>query len=211
MLGIELHTRRRNRMNGRVTACDARGFSIAVDQAFGNCPRFIQQRAWSATPDPAPSASGEATPQRHLDAAAREHIARADTFFVASAVRAEDATAPYAVDVSHRGGKPGFVRVDGDMLTIPDFAGNLFFNTLGNLLLNPRAGLLFVDFETGDLLQVTGTTEIVFDGDEVASFEGAERLWRLRVEGMVRRRGGLRLRWTVGAYSPDAVATGAWA
>ena len=74
------------------------------------------------------------------------------------------------------------------MLTIPDFAGNLHFNTLGNLLLNPRAGLTFVDFTTGDLLQLTGSTELVLEGDEVATFQGAERLWRLKVEQFVRRR-----------------------
>src|SRR3546814_14766932 len=66
-------------------------------------------------------------------------------------------------DVSHRGGRPGFVRVTEDdgrsVLTIPDFSGNQFFNTLGNIAINPRAGLLFVDFATGDLLTLTGRSE----------------------------------------------------
>ena len=58
--------------------------------------------------------------------------------------------------MSHRGGKPGFVGVQGDTLAIPDFRGNRFYNTLGNLLGDPRAGLLFVDFASGDILQIQG-------------------------------------------------------
>ena len=120
-------------------------------------------------------------------AAARAMISAADTCFVASYVDVDGDTRKRAVDVSHRGGRTGFVQIDSDRLTIPDFAGNLHFNTLGNLLLNPRAGLLFIDFGNGDLLHVTGTTEIIFDGPEVAAFQGAERLWRLQVTAVVRR------------------------
>ncbi len=82
-------------------------------------------------------------------------IAAADTFFIATAVGAE-AGAAAGVDVSHRGGRPGFVQVnDHRTLTIPDYAGNHHFNTFGNLELNPRAGLLFVEFQRGDLLYLT--------------------------------------------------------
>ncbi|MDR5671235.1 pyridoxamine 5'-phosphate oxidase family protein, partial [Burkholderia cenocepacia] len=83
------------------------------------------------------------------------------------------------VDVSHRGGKAGFVRIGDDgVLTIPDFAGNLFFATLGNFRVNPRAGIVFADFETGDVLQMTGEAEVDLDSPEIAAFQGAERLWR---------------------------------
>ncbi|MBZ4358990.1 pyridoxamine 5'-phosphate oxidase family protein, partial [Mycobacterium tuberculosis] len=79
--------------------------------------------------------------------------------------------------VSHRGGMPGFVRVDdARTLTTPDFSGNRFFNTLGNLQHDPRAGLLFVDFDNGDLLYVAARAEIVWDGPLVASFDGAQRV-----------------------------------
>ena len=112
------------------------------------------------------------------------------------------------VDISHRGGRPGFVRVDGDVLTIPDFSGNRYFNTLGNLAANPRAGLLFIDFERGDTLQLSGPTELVLEGPEVASFEGAERLWRVRARRAVRRPGALALRWRFGDYAPTSLAAG---
>ena len=105
---------------------------------------------------------------------------QADTFFVASYVDHEDGDR--AVDVSHRGGRPGFVRVEGNRLTIPDYAGNLHFNTLGNLISNPRAGLLFVDFEQGNVLQVQGRAEVILDSPLIAAFEGAERIWTLDIE-----------------------------
>ena len=93
-----------------------------------------------------------------LDDAARALIAAADTFFVASRSRPEVGSGG-GLDMSHRGGRPGFVGVHGDTLAIPDFRGNRFFNTLGNLLGDPRAGLLFVDFASGDLLQLQGRAD----------------------------------------------------
>lgn len=188
LLGVDLSTRRRNRLNGVVAASDASGLGVAVRQAFGNCPQHIRVRARVDREVP----RGEAEVLRGLDTGARAAISAADTFFVASYV---DADGERSVDVSHRGGAPGFVRVDGDVLTIPDFSGNLQFNTMGNLLVNPRAGLLFVDFATGDLLQLTGDVELVFDGEELAASPEAERLWRLRVTAMVRRPGALGQRW----------------
>lgn len=192
LLGIELETRRRNRVNGRVTAVDGEGLHIAVEQAFGNCPQHIRVRQAQAAA-PALAAAEHATT---LDPAARAAIAAADTFFVASSVDEDGDPARRSVDVSHRGGPAGFIKLTGDTLTIPDYSGNLQFNTMGNLLSNPRAGLLFIDFGSGDLLQLTGRTEIVFDGEELAGQPDAERLWRLRVEQVVRRRGALGLRWS---------------
>jgi len=215
LLGIEPHTRRRNRLNGTVRAVDGTGFLVGVDQAFGNCPQYIQTRTLSFAHQPGKQTVVAAEHGQTLDDAARATIASADTFFVASYVdigaNTSDSATGRSVDVSHRGGKPGFIRIDGDVLTIPDFAGNLHFNTLGNLLLNPRAGLTFVDFTTGDLLQLTGSTELVLEGDEAAAFQGAERLWRLKVERFVRRRGALALRGRFGEYSPRLERTGSWA
>ncbi|MEP6971357.1 MAG: pyridoxamine 5'-phosphate oxidase family protein, partial [Betaproteobacteria bacterium] len=210
LLGIELHSRRRNRLNGRVSAQDVRGLTVAVEQAFGNCPQYIQTRDESSTRRTEWPPDGDAEQLAGLDDAARTMISAADTFFVASYVDPDGDISRRQVDVSHRGGKSGFVRIDGETLTIPDFAGNLQFNTLGNLLVNPRAGLLFLDFASGDLLQLSGRTEIVFDGGEVSSFQGAERLWRVTVERAVRRRGALRTRFAFGEFSPNSLLTGSW-
>ncbi|QKS28931.1 MAG: pyridoxamine 5'-phosphate oxidase family protein [Candidatus Accumulibacter similis] len=210
VLGIELQTRRRNRVNGRVVARDDRQLTLQVEHAFGNCPQYIQARNFSFAGDPAEPFCGRSEVLSTLDAEASAMIRAADTFFVASYVDPDGDAGRRQVDASHRGGKPGFVRVDADVLTIPDFAGNLHFNTLGNLQVNPRAGLLFIDFATGDLLQLAGRTELVLAGDEVGSFLGAERLWRLHVDKAVRRRRVLKLRWRLEEISPNCLMTGSW-
>lgn len=211
LLGIEPHTRRRNRVNGHVVRRDEVGFAVHVDQSFGNCPKYIQARK------PEFVARGGAAPTAHrldaLDEPARALIARADTFFIATAhpLAARSDTPAFGVDVSHRGGKPGFVRVDGNSsLTVPDFLGNFFFNTLGNLALNPRCGLLFMDFESGDLLYLAARGEVVAQGPELAAFAGAQRLLRLQVVSALRVSGVLPLRWSVAELSPALAATGSW-
>src|SRR5262245_23386459 len=155
LLFIELATRRRLRVNGRGRLHASGGFAVEVAQAFPNCPKYIQRRALASTRavgPPVTSSNGRGAPP---DLA--ERLARADTFFVAS--RGPDG----ALDVSHRGGRPGFVALDGSgVLRIPDFAGNSMFNTFGNLLRDPRAGLVFVDFEGGDVLQLVGRATLEF-------------------------------------------------
>ena len=190
LLGIEFASRRRNRANGVIMSASPRGFVLDVRQSFGNCPQYIQPRDFRTAP------AGPRSPEtlQRLDREGREAISGADTFFVASAARMDEEA--FGVDISHRGGPPGFVRVDGDTLTIPDFKGNRYFNTLGNLVSNPRAALLFVDFAKGDLLHLQGATEIIWDGPAARAFPGAERLWRFRVHRAWRKRGVLPLRWT---------------
>ncbi|MCF5665788.1 pyridoxamine 5'-phosphate oxidase family protein [Pseudomonas marginalis] len=204
LLGIDLNTRRRNRMNGRIGALDHEGFSIDVVQSFGNCPKYIQLRPVDAVARK-PGTLVERSDS--LDAAAQTTIRNADTFFVASYVEVDGQR---SVDVSHRGGNTGFVRVEGNLLTIPDFAGNLFFNTLGNLQVNPVAGLLFIDFESGDVLHVAGRTALILDGPQVALFAGAQRLWTVSVEHVVRRPAALALRWQFAEFSPFSLAMGQW-
>lgn len=211
LLGIELHTRRRNRLNGLVRRTDAAAFEVQVQQSFGNCPQYIQQREFAFARDPAAPSCAAARELDRLDDHARAMIAGADTLFVASYV--DDATRGRMVDVSHRGGRPGFVRIGPDgVLTIPDFSGNRFFNTLGNLIANPKAGLLFVDFETGDELQLTGDAKVILDSPEIAAFQGAERLWRFRPRRILHRPDALPLRWRFreDGWSPQSLRTGTW-
>jgi len=198
LLGIEPHTRRRNRANGVVGRVDAAGFSVQVTQSFGNCPKYIQPRKAEFAPRARPAA---ALMERSdaLDAEAMRFIAQADTFFIATAhpaSAAQDKVRAEGVDVSHRGGPPGFVRVnDAHALTVPDFIGNFFFNTLGNLLLNPRAGLVFIDLVRGDLLYLAVEVRIDEDSAALAAFDGAQRLLQMQVTQMQRLRGALPLRW----------------
>jgi uncharacterized protein len=206
LLGIELHTRRRNRLNGVVTQMQADRFAVQVRQSFGNCPKYIQARMFEW--DDTAIAAQSVLPIRSLDAAARDMIAAADTFFITTAYQGETTG---GVDVSHRGGKPGFVRIDDDRtLTIPDFVGNFYFNTLGNLEVNPFAGLLFIDFAQGDRLYLTGTAEVIWAGAEVSAYAGAERLLRFRLDRGYRIAGSLPVQWSAPAFSPYLDRMGSW-
>ncbi|MFT3923886.1 MAG: pyridoxamine 5'-phosphate oxidase family protein [Myxococcales bacterium] len=194
MLGIQFETRRRNRVNGHVLAHEIGiGFRLEVEQSFGNCPKYIHRRRaeFRARSDAGPTSHEGA----RLSAQALELVRRADTFFIASASFDEPGSRDPArgVDVSHRGGPRGFVHVaedqTGHWLKIPDYSGNYFFNTFGNLLLHPYAGLLFLDFEDGSVLQLTGSTELVLEGPEVEAEPGAERMLHFHVrEGRLHAR-----------------------
>lgn len=209
LLGIDFESRRRNRMNGRIAALGEQRLRIAVEQSFGNCPMYIQARDYELnerTDGPAPAETFSV-----LDAAAHTHIRATDSFFIATHFSEGGGRASEGADVSHRGGKPGFVRIDdGRVLTWPDFTGNTHFNTLGNILMNPRAGLLFIDYQSGDLLTLTGTAEIIWEGDELENYPGAERLVRFRLEEGRRLPGALPLRWQFHDYSPVLEQTGTW-
>lgn len=210
LLGIELSTRRRNRLNGIVTATGSDGFQVQVRQCFGNCPQYIQvRRSTLAEFDPAVFKPVHSIAQ--FEEPERSMIIASDTFFIATAYQAESAGSASGVDVSHRGGKPGFVRIDDNRtLTIPDFAGNNHFNTFGNLALNPHAGLLFVDFDQGDLMYLTGSAEVVWEETEILAYEGAERLFRFQLEQGYRVQGSLPLRWSAPEFSPFLDRMGSW-
>jgi predicted pyridoxine 5'-phosphate oxidase superfamily flavin-nucleotide-binding protein len=205
LLGIELPTRRRNRMNGHIVARDMAGFAVHVRESFGNCPQYIQRRDYAAfTPG-----AGAVDDFESLPVEAGNLIRRADTMFVASAARREDGK--LSIDVSHRGGRPGFLGIDaGGAIVVPDFRGNGFFQTIGNLLAYPQAGLLIPDFATGDLLQVTGSAAVVWDGPDVAAYPGAERLWKVAVQSGRWLRAAFPLRFGTPELSPRSAAVGVY-
>ncbi|WP_296947246.1 pyridoxamine 5'-phosphate oxidase family protein [uncultured Massilia sp.] len=207
-LGLAPTTRRRNRVNGVIASAADGVLEVDVLQSFGNCPQYIQHRGHAPA---APRATPLVERRAALDARDRALVARADTFFIASASTGEDGGQARGVDVSHRGGRPGFVLVEDDhTLAAPDFIGNFFFNTIGNLLHDPRAGLLFIDFENGDLLHLAVDATIVWDGPEVAAFAGAERLLRFTVREVVRNVGALPFRWSEAQPAAQLARTGDW-
>lgn len=197
LLGIELGTRRRNRMNAKVAATTSDGIKLDVVQSFGNCPKYIQTHNVTFQHDPTSLAQLRSKRFHSLDEAEYALIEQSDTFFVASSAVSD------GVDVSHRGGRAGFVKVDGNRLTIPDYAGNNFFNTIGNFLKTPTAGLLFPNFETGDLLMLTGSVEMLWeDHPEVKSIKGALRAWRFTLDHGIHIYDALPFRAEFKEYSP---------
>ncbi len=191
LLGIELATRRRNRLSGYIRK-SGQGYSIDVRQTFGNCPQYIRERTWRRVEI---NASDTSTRSQRLNDAQIKHIQTSDTMFIGTGHGDEDDGPAAGFDASHRGGEPGFVQViDRNQLRIPDYAGNNFFNTIGNILKNPRVGLLFVDFATGGLLHITGRAEIDWDVSDVKD-PGARRMIVVSIDEVVDRPAALSMRW----------------
>lgn len=204
VLGLEFHSRRRNRVNGKVSQRTEDGFRIEVIQSFGNCPKYIQARQ-PASGDEIETI-GEKRPVHRGEALTKDQaaiVARSDTLFIASQFSEDAADWSHGVDVSHRGGKPGFVLVAHEtLLLIPDYSGNCMFNTLGNIAINPKCGLLVIDFDTGDTLQLTGEAEILWEPAHTRRFPGAKRVLAFSVEETLQIERALPLTWEFQGYSP---------
>jgi predicted pyridoxine 5'-phosphate oxidase superfamily flavin-nucleotide-binding protein len=180
------------RLNGRVERYADGRIVVVAEEVFSNCPKYIQAREWErgAGGTPVSTDADRLTPEQI------RRIEEADTFFIAT--HAQEGGA----DASHRGGSPGFVRASGSELVWPDYQGNMMFQTQGNISVNPKAGLVFVDFERGATLQLTGEARIDWDPEAAEAFPGAERLVRFHVDRVVETEGAVPLRWTFVQASP---------
>lgn len=211
LLGIDLPTRRRNRMNGVISQTGADGLAVQVEQSFGNCPQYIQTRSVEPRGTGAGQTVGQVERNNALTGEGVELIEQADTFYISSRTSELSGGSDSGVDVSHRGGRPGFVNVGADgVLSFPDFSGNRLFNTLGNIADDGRVGMSFPDFVTGDLLLLTGRASIVWDGERLEGFEGAQRLVDVNVDEVVHARSALPLAGSLIELSPKLARTGVW-
>ena len=196
-LAIDLATRQRLRVNGRVAAFDPDLLTLAVEEAYPNCPKYIQRRRLRQPirpqPQPTEYESGDS-----LNATVRRMIEQADTMFVASA-NPEGGT-----DVSHRGGPSGFISVlDDGRLDIPDYSGNGMFNTLGNLAVNPASGILIVDFASHRILQMTGSAQIQWRSAPSAPVGPVtDRSWTFRIRRWLSRPLPTAMEWEFMDFSP---------
>lgn len=187
ILGIDLATRRRNRANGTISHKDDAGILVDIGQSFGNCPKYIRVRQLvhaARHQRPVETFGAE------LPADARALIAACETMFVATSAGHAVPGRAGGLDMSHRGGEAGFLRLEGHVLSVPEYPGNRYFNTLGNLLLEPRASLLMVDFDKGDILQLRGTAKVF---DDAVGGPGPGAGWALHIVGGWMRRGALPL------------------
>ncbi|WP_245794071.1 pyridoxamine 5'-phosphate oxidase family protein [Streptomyces pini] len=202
MLAVDTATRRRMRMNGTARP-EGGGLLVDLDQVVANCPKYIQRRTPPTADSGTPSAPLAARPARvsrgdRLDDGQRRLLARADTFFVATADEHGRA------DASHRGGNPGFLQVlSPTRLRWPDYTGNAMLLTLGNLLVNPRAGLVVPDYATGTTLHLTGTARITWGAGRAGGPGGAEtgRTVEFTVTGVTELPGTLPAGWSPPEFS----------
>jgi predicted pyridoxine 5'-phosphate oxidase superfamily flavin-nucleotide-binding protein len=199
MLFIELGSRRRYRVNGTVQRLDGCGADIAIREAYPNCPKYIQRRQLRHLGEKhVPAQAMQMAEGTVLRGGVAEIVARADTIFLAS--RHAEAGA----DASHRGGRPGFVKVvDDTTLRIPDYHGNSLFNTLGNIEADGRAGICILDFAHGQVLQLTGSATVLWNQDDPHNETGGtRRYWEFRVRKWVLRDLPVALEWEYLDASP---------
>jgi predicted pyridoxine 5'-phosphate oxidase superfamily flavin-nucleotide-binding protein len=201
MLGMDVSGRRRRvRVNGEARLDpEGRCLILRAREVFANCPRYIQAREELPRGEEDPSRVPLRRPASGGEVASR--VRATDTFFVASHSAAGGA------DASHRGGMPGFVRASQGgpspdrTIAWDDYPGNNLFQTLGNVHLDPRVGLLFVDFEDGSVLQVAGEAELRWDGPNDAG-SGTGRTVLVRVREAFLTEGATPRRWRLSGYSP---------
>ncbi len=194
LISIDLSSRRRMRLNGKAE-WRPEGLYVYAEQVYGNCPKYIQAREPQIADGSTSMEPGSVRRATILTEEQRRLISSSDTFFIASAHPEGGA------DSSHRGGLPGFVRfLDEDTLAFPDYSGNNMFNTLGNIAANPNTGLLFLNFERGDTLQLSGEARVIWAPARAAEFAGAQRVVEFRIEEIVENI--VPLRWRFAAYSP---------
>jgi predicted pyridoxine 5'-phosphate oxidase superfamily flavin-nucleotide-binding protein len=196
LLLIELDTRKRLRLNGTVSRPQPDRLTVTVQACYPNCPKYIQQRQTTSTwRKSVPQAVQKGS---QLTGELMHALRRSDTFFVASAH-------PNAgVDISHRGGRPGFIHVlDDTTLRIPDYLGNNLFNTLGNFHAHPHTGILVPDFSSGQFIQLIGRPEIEWDKHySHQATGGTHRYWRLHIEAWRQATLPVHLEWRFIDYSP---------
>jgi len=214
LLAIELSTRRRFRVNGNIQPNDNTHFTITVEQAYPNCPKFIQRRQLRFPKSVIKQNSLTSTKGSTLSNEQLQLVTEADSFYVGSACsngkmsNTNNAFTSkfdkFSCDASHRGGYPGFVEViEGKRLRIPDYQGNSMFNTLGNIQNYPKAGLVFVDFEKGILLQITGDATILWDQNDPSNKTGGtQRFWDLEIKAWQQTHLPKELVWDFFDYSP---------
>lgn len=220
IIGIEYATRRRNRLNGTISHEKNGNLTVLVDQSFGNCPKYIhkrnttKKRRITVCEEPKSNLPNNVnittTTTNVVNARARTTIESAETFFIASRHNSLGQKANEGLDVSHRGGKAGFINVQGGTLTFPDFSGNKFFNTLGNIVLDPRVGLCFLDNETGDLFFVKAKAKVEPTESKTTTFRGAERFVTLSVISVTHIAGIYPYSHEITDISPYTLDTGDW-
>ena len=175
LLTIDFAKRRRLRLNGIAKLQSTGKINLQTQQVFFNCPKYITKRDFELTIKE--HIISERSLSHTLNRHQQDWISQADTFFIAS-YHCEKGS-----DASHRGGKPGFIRIIApNQLIFPDYKGNNLFQTFGNLTVNSHAGLLFLNFDQGHTLQLTGTAQILWQTELLAEFPDAKRLVKFEIE-----------------------------
>ncbi|THG96690.1 hypothetical protein EW026_g5186 [Hermanssonia centrifuga] len=220
-IGIDLSSRQRNKFAGYVSelhqAGDIYTFKVIVNQAIGNCPKYINVRELDPNPSTNPAVLYEKTqisPDERLPDELIAFIHAADTAFMGSSYQAlgeDEKQFPSHVGHNTRGGRRGFMRVmpsDGKTIILPDYSGDRLMTSLGNIQATPLASLSIVNFVTGDILYLTGNAYTLLGAEAQAIMPRQSVITRITVTGYVYVRDALPIRQRPGTgvqcspYSP---------
>ncbi|NOY48506.1 MAG: pyridoxamine 5'-phosphate oxidase [Chlorobi bacterium] len=196
-LFIELSTRRRFRINGTLQLTDS-VIEVSVQEAYPNCPKYIQQRVVNVPKDykqPKAVIENGTTINQQI----KDWIIQSDTFFIGSKSNNNK------LDASHRGGNKGFIEIIDNTLKIPDYKGNSMYNTLGNIHQNSKAGLLFIDFEKGKILQLTGKSNLLFEQnseEDLIKTGGTGRYLLFNIKKWIKTENHHNIKWDFLSNSP---------
>jgi hypothetical protein len=131
----------------------AEGLRVDVEQAFGNCPKYIRPRQLAADAPQGRARRGH--PRRHAVGGAAG---------VASPGRRRSSSAPRIPTAASTrptaAARPGFIRVEDGALWWPDYPGNNMFTSFGNLAVDDTAAVLVPDFGTGTSLLLSGRAAV---------------------------------------------------
>lgn len=173
LLAIDFDTRRRLRINSRLFNHGATQWQLTIDQGYGNCPKYIQDQSMQTQAFFKPIRVNQSTT---LNERQSQWIRNSHTFFIAtsSGMTSPDTShqqQALGADISHRGGDPGFIELSTNaagqqQLWFEDYSGNNMFNTLGNIQRHPFAGLLFINFDCGAMLQISGKASLLHKHNE---------------------------------------------
>ncbi|KAG0051369.1 hypothetical protein BGZ83_003835 [Gryganskiella cystojenkinii] len=214
-VALDFSNRRRNKMNGVLNKKDLLvadpttgelHINLTVEQTIGNCPKYITIRElYYPTEESNHEGSSifDLDEDQGLTELQQSVVRQADCVFISS--RHIDESLPdqtSGMDCNHRGGNPGFVHLEGRTITFPDYSGNRFFNTLGNIAEDERVGLLFLSFETGDTLQFTGRAKLLFGEESQAMYPHSQRVVQVTLDSVVFRRAALPFRMRTKELSP---------
>ncbi|MGL6314105.1 hypothetical protein [Vibrio sp. WXL103] len=210
-VGIDFSNRRRNKFSGRINSVELEpsgriGLNLSSDQHLGNCPKYITVRSLEYHQRNAQIVFDHfETLNVELPKFSKALINEASTLFLATKHTSKDVGASQSqqdMGLNHRGGTPGFVRLYQEcieenvttFLTLPDHSGNRFYQSLGNIETDKQVGLIFPDFNTGDLLYLTGDAENLFDEDAEQLMPRVRLLTRIKLTGAVHIKQGLNLK-----------------
>ncbi|KAJ6095229.1 hypothetical protein N7486_005975 [Penicillium sp. IBT 16267x] len=221
-LGIEFPTRRRNKFAGWIEDVNRLGsldynLTLIVNQSMGNCPKYINIRSLVPHPDTQPEVIYN---ERQMSARARlpteiiDFITKADTVFIGTiyeATPSDENCFPSHAGMNARGGLPGFIRVrpsNGRTIVLPDYSGNRFLSSLGNIYQSGVAALTIVGFTTGDILYVTGQANVLIGSAALALMPRQATVSTIELTGYIFVRDALPVRQKPGSnverspYSP---------